>query len=786
MSTPTSTEVTRRYVGQRVRRFEDLRILRGGGRFVDDVTLPGMLHAAFVRSPYPHARIVSIDTSKARALAGVAGVYTGADLAAHVAQFTEPNPFPGQRPVVYDVLPRDKVRFVGDPVALVVADSRYLAEDACAAVDMECELLEPVVSTQQATSEGAPLVWDNIPGNLMHEDPSGMYVYGDVDSAFAAADHVVREVFEQHRYGGASIEPRGCVASYDPNTEELTYWGSLTAVHHHRITLAEKLGLPVNRVRAICKDVGGAFGLKWYVFREDTSVATASMLLGRPVKWIEDRQESLLAAGTAREETVVAELALERDGTILGLKVDLTIDNGAYPTQPQLTPVLAHLVRTEIIAALRIDNFAFSSRTVFTNKNSWMAYRGPGAIEALVRERLLDLAARDLGLDPIAIRKRNIITREEQPINMPTGTIRDRVTQMETLDAILERIDLDTFREEQRRAREHGRYIGFGIAADIQPSPGTADSWWTALGFPATHDGARVRLEPDGRVTAYSAQQPHGMSHETSMAQVIADQLGVRYEDVTVVFGDTQSTPFHILGSGASRGAKMGHGAVQTAAFELRKRVLNMAAEELEANPNDLDIVDGTIFVQGSPDKSIALRTLVFEKYMTRSTDAPFEVFLAFDGATGGWMSSTHACWVEVDVATGHVKVLRYIVSEDCGTMIHPAVVEGQFRGGVVQGISGHLYEHFPYDENGYPMVRAFHDYVLPSTMDVPPRVEFVHLETAVADDPVNYVGIGEGGNILAPAALANAVEDALSPFGARITKLPLSPTRVLELIGAI
>ena len=778
-----------RLIGSRVERVEDERILTGHGRYVDDVRLPGMLHLAFLRSPHAHARILSIDATAARDLPGVHLVLLSEDVTAQVTErMNYDMGVPGHRAPLFDALTGDVVRYVGDPVAAVVADSRAIAEDACAAISVEWQPLAPLLSVEDALAEDATVVFEELGDNIIYDDEPGAYDFGDVDGAMAAADRVVELTIDEHRFGLVPMEGRGGVADWDAGERKLTYHASTQSAHLYRMYLSRYLGVPQSRVRVLAGDVGGAFGSKWAMYREDVVIAVASRLLKRPVKWIEDRFENLTALGSAREETVAMRAAVNDDGSILALEAHMTLNHGSYPAQPP-APLFAALARVQITGALRIPNFRWRTTCVATHKNPYVSYRGPGSVETLARERLIDTIARELDLDPLDVRRRNFVTLDEQPVPNATGAVIDRIDALRTLETAVEAIGYDAFRERQRAARAEGRHIGIGMASTIHPFPGPK-TWWDALGFPLEGETGRVRIEPDGTVTVYSGQVPHGQGHETTLAQVVADQLGVGLEDVTVVTGDTDRVPFFFFGTGASKGATMASGSVVFPARTLRERVLRIAAEQLEVSPEDLDIEDRTVFVRGARSRSTTLAEVATTAYMAPGTlpagvETSLEATAKFEGDTSGWSAATHICTVEVDVETGHVHVDRYVVAEDCGTIIHPGVVEGQIRGGAAQGLAGMLLEHCAYDDEGRPLAASLQDYLVPTAMEIP-EIEILHLESGDPDDPVPFRGVGEGGCSQAPGALTNAVEDALRPFGIRLDTFPLTPTRVLELIGTL
>ena len=784
-----TTAMIGKLVGGSVERVEDGRILIGRGRYVDDVVLPGMIHAAFVRSPLAHARIVSVDVEAARALPGVIAVYTATDLEGIAKPLDFDFQIAGHRPPAHEALAREKVRFVGDPIVLVVAESRYLAEDACELVVVDYDELPVVMTAEQGLAPDAPLVFEELGDNVIHRDPDGGFAWGDVDGVFTAADRVISATFSQHRHGLVPMECRGGVAHFDRGTGELTYHGSTQSPHLLRMYLSQLVDVPQHRTRVLCKDVGGAFGFKWSIYREDVAIAAASKQLGLPVKWIEDRAENLTAGGSAREEDLEVEFAVNEDGTILGIRVRMTMNHGAYPAMPP-SPVFAALVRATLLSALRVRVYAFETTVVATNKNPYISYRGPGASETLVRERMMDLVARELGLDPVEVRRRNLLRTDEQPWKMPSGATVLRAPARETLEAVLERFDYPAFREKQRLAREDGRYLGIGFSNSIQPTPGGPD-WWESIGFPMEKDPSRVRLEPDGRVTVITSQMPHGQGHETTLAQVAADELGVPFDHVSVVTGDTQLTSFYFFGTGASRAAHMASGSVLFTSRALKRKILELAAHVLEANPDDLELVDAVVRAKDAPTRSVPLSEIAATAYLNPDSlppgvDPVLDVTQSYqpDETGGGWAATTHVCFVEVDPDTGVVAIPRYLVVEDCGKMINPAVVEGQIRGGIAQGIGGMLFEHSAYDDEGQFLSGSFMTYLLPTAMEIP-EIEIHHLAIET-DAEVDFRGVGEGGAIIAPAAVANAVEDALAPFGVTVDTFPLTPTRILEMTGVL
>lgn len=761
-----------RYVGSSVLRSEDPRILTGRGHYIDDVQLPGMLQAAFVRSTIAHANIRSIDTAEARALPGVVAVYTGAELQALLNPDAPPlSMFPGMPAPAFTILATDKVRLVGDPVALVVAESRYLAEDGAELVEVDYDALPPVATAAQALDPSSTPIFESEGSNVLNGPTTTSY--GDVDGAFSSASGVVGALISQHRHQNVPMECRGLVADFDAATGHLTVHSANQGVALAKMILAGQLGQDPDKLRILCGDIGGSFGLKLGASREDIAVAAASRAIGRPVKWIEDRNEHLTASGHAREESMEAEAAYTADGDILGLKVAITIDTGAYPG---MGGMISGLIEQMLPGPYKIGALSFTTTAAVTNKATYVAYRGPWAAEVFTRERLIDMVAKQVGKEPLDIRLQNVVTRDVEPLRMVTGRSLAGVTTRDSLERMAEIIDLPAFRARQAAARAEGRYLGVGFASYIEAAPGPNEGGGGGI---MGNENIRMRLEPDGTVSVFTAQMPHGQSHETTFAQIAADEIGVPFEQVRIVVGDSETAPFGF--TGGSRAATMAGGATLHTARSLKAKVLEISADLLEAHIDDLDISEGKVAVRGVPVSAITLA----EVASRAPSDDDLEVAGDYDGGRGGWSGGTHAAIVEVDVETGHVTVERWVVVEDCGALINPAIVEGQVRGGVAQGIGAVLLERSAYDENAQFLAGTFMDYLLPTATEVP-RIEIHHLETVPLDPDVNFRGVGEGGMIVSPPTLCNAIEDALAPFGVTITEQHLPPQRILELVGAI
>ena len=762
-----------RYVGARVNRIEDVRLLTGRGTYVDDITLPGMLHAYFVRSPYARATIRAIDAAAALALPGVHAVYTAADLNPGVKEqwHTSIGPLSPETP--RPPLAEDEVRFVGDPVALVIAASRALAQDAADLVEVDYEPRPAIVDYAQAEN-ATELVHEQHGSNLIGE-LAGL-PESALDDAFAAAAHVTTATIHQQACTAAPIEARALLVDYSAATGDLTIYAATQAPHDMRLFCSRLLGLAEHHIRVVMRDTGGGFGQKVMVQRDEMCLMLAGPLVGAPVKWVEDRRENLLAAGKSRREHATVKMAFAADGAIQAAYIDFVSDCGAYPTPWPIGPAAA--VGMLFPGPYRVPRAGFSTKNIYTNTVGRTAYRGPWQFETLAREVLLDIAAREMGIDPVELRRRNVLRRDELPYTNPNGMPYDNVSPTETLEQALALLDYDAFRKQQAEARHSGRYLGVGVSNYVEPStPG--------LGYYAT-EAATIRIEPSGVVNVYIAGGSTGNSIETTVVQLAADALGANIEDVTTIQGDTAVTGFG-AGAAGSRSGSMTAGAIRDTAAILRERVCAIAAHRLEAAVDDIELSGSRASVRGTPSIGISLREI--------ATLAYFEPFSLPPGVPAGleasarytaeapiiWVNATHVCTCEVDVETGGVTLLRYIVSEDCGPMINPSVVEGQIAGGVVQGIGGALFEDLATDDEGNPLATTFVDYLVPSAAEVP-MLEFGHIETPSAG-PGGYKGVGEGGAIGAPPAVVNAVADALSPFGVRVTRLPVNPARIVALL---
>jgi carbon-monoxide dehydrogenase large subunit len=772
MTEPTADGAAR-YVGTRINRVEDARLLTGRGTFVDDITRPGMLHACFVRSPFARARICGVDASRALALAGVHAVFLAADLNGDVheqwysmmGRTTPTTPLPP--------LAHGEVRFVGDPVALVVAESRYIAEDASELVDVDYEPLPPVVDYLTA-EDASELVHLEYPRNIVGEvsgAPSAV-----VEEVFTTAAHVVHETIYQQAYAAVPMETRGIVVEWSGASGELTIWSATQAPHEVRAYCSRLLGLPEHRIRVVMRDTGGAFGQKIMVSREEMCLMLTAAKVPVALKWIEDRRENLMAAGKSRDECGDVCMAFDDDGAILGAQIDYLENAGAYPIP---WPVGTGMATAMLFPGpYRVPTAAFSAKFVFTNTAGRTAYRGPWQFESVAREVLLDIAARQIGIDPVELRRRNLLHPDELPYTNPNGMTFDHITPLETFELALTILDYEAFRGEQVEARAVGRYLGVGTSTYVEPTTSMMGNFAT--------EGATIRVEPSGKINVYVAGGSTGNSLETTVVQLAADALGVDIDDVNTIQGDTAITPYG-GGTGGSRSGGMTAGAIREASTVLREKITAIAAHRLEASVDDIELAQGRASVRGTPSIGIGYDEIAEIAYfqpaaLPPGVSAGLETSARYAGEHMAiWANATHVCTCEVDVTTGAVKLLRYIVAEDCGPMINPNVVEGQIAGGTVQGIGGALYEHLAYDVDGNPVATTFMDYLLPTAAEVP-VIEYGHVETP-SPGPGGYKGVGEGGAIGAPPAVVNAVADALSPFGVTVTRLPLTPSAIVALL---
>ncbi len=778
--------MTTRQFGAAVKRNEDARLLSGRAQFVDDVHLPGMLHAAFVRSPHAHARIRSIDASVALAREGVVAVYTAHDL----GDYWRPGPVIVPPPPVEGAvfnertqvpLAKDKARHVGEPVALVVAASRYLAEDAAAEVAVEWEPLPVAADLEQAAAPGSPRVHDDLPDNVAARVRQ---TKGDYAAAAQRAHRIVKRRFAYDHGCAQPMETRGVVAQWDAGAERLTVWDTTQAPIAIRNGLAAMLGLSERQVRVVAPFIGGGFGPKIMLFYPDeVLIPWAALQLGRPVKWIEDRAEHFFATTHERGQVHDAELAVDRDGRILGVKDVFLHDTGAYDPYGLTVPINSQCT---LLGPYVIPHYDSAFTAVFTHKPIVTPYRGAGRQHGVfVIERLLDLAARELGIDRAEIRRRNLIPKDAFPYDNEiiyqdfTRLGYDSGDYAPMLDRALEMIGYERFvRDEQPRLRAQGRRVGIGVVCYVEG---------TGIG---PYEGAKVQVQTSGRVSLATGVGTQGQGHFTSFAQIVADQVGVGVGEVEVITGDTDQF-YWGAGTFASRGAVVAGNAVNEAALAVRKKILKLAAEHFECAEADLVIADGAVAIAGVPGRSIRLGELAVHANPMRGAVAPgtepgLEATRYFGPESGATAAGVHAMIVEVDPETMIPAIRKYVVVHDCGTVINPMIVAGQVLGGVAQGIGNAFYEQLAFDAEGQLLNATLADYLLPTALDVP-RIELGHTVTPSPLNPLGIKGVGEAGAIPGGPLFAQALEDALelAARGRELNEIPLSPCRLWELAGS-
>ncbi|MDP2607183.1 MAG: molybdopterin-dependent oxidoreductase [Deltaproteobacteria bacterium] len=767
--------VASKFIGARVERAEDNELLTGKGVFVDDIDFPGMLHAYIVRSVHAHAKILRIDTGAAKKAPGVVEVITFKDLGA-VRKFPLTIPHPNLKPLTEYPMADEKVRYVGEPVAVVVATSRHLAEDAAPLVQVEYEPMAPCVDIEQALSADAPLIHESESDNLAGFMKQST---GDVDRAFAEADHIIKETLRVHRGGCHAIETRGIVTHYEPKEGFLTIWASCQGPHRIRRTLLQLMDVPEHKVRVLAPRVGGGFGPKGGFYPENFLVPWLAVRLGTSVKWIEDRHEHFIASRQERDQTHWVEAAFNKDGKILALKNTFLYDTGAYST----SLVVPWITLATIPGPYKIPNLQLEFKAVYTNKVTAMVVRGAGRPQACyVMEKVMNRIARETGIDPAEVRRRNFIQKDEYPYGVGILYRDNNPLEYDSgnypacLEKSLELIGYEDFRRAQLEQRKRGIRLGVGIAAYVE-----------GTGF-GPYEGGIVKVGTDGKIYVFTGAASQGQGQETALGQICADYLGVDFKNVHVVTGDSAGIP-HGAGTFASRVMVTAGNAVAQASEQLRRKALELAANKLECRSEDLDLVNGEIFVKGTPEKKLTLRALANEAanrvsgfMVDRSIEPGLEATVYYSPRRSTHSNGVHIAVVKVDEETGHVEVQRYAVAHDCGTIINPMLVDGQIHGGVAHGIGNALYEEVIYDENGQILNGSYMDYYLPGAMEVP-RMEVAHIETPTPLNPLGCKGTGEGGTIPAPTAVALAIEDALSDLNVKVNRIPVSPEVLLKSI---
>ena len=771
------------YVGAALSPRETKKLVLGRGSYVGDLTMPGMLHAAFVRSPHAHARILRIDTDAARRQPGIVAVLTGPDLARVTAPLRIAPPIEGLLPMEMPTLPGDKVRFVGDLVACVIGEQHYQVEDACALVDVEYAPLAAVVDPERAQDSTQPRVDETIPANRAYQ---GVFAHGDVAAALGKADRVVDARFHQGRQTHVPMEPRGCLASWQPGDETLTFWHSTQIPHPMRSALAARLGMAESAVRVITPDVGGGFGQKIPLYREELTTAAASRLLGRPVRWIESRRENLISSLHAREDIVDVRAGVKADGTLLGVDVQILTDFGAYAYFP--ANYMARVVGMMVPGAYRLRDYRYAITAVLTNKCPAGPYRAPMLICSWVTEGTIDAVARALDLDPVEVRRKNMLAETDLPYTTATQLVYRSVYPRDTLERALKAFDYEDARRSQNEARAAGRVVGVGVATYVEPNTYGSEFYKTAGIAGSGHDAAIVRIEPSGAVSAQIGVVSQGQGHLTTVAQALADALTVPIEKVRVQSGDTAAAPYG-MGTRGSRGGVVSAGAALGAARIVKQKLLKIAAHLLEAPLDDLELVDGSVRVRGTPASSLTIAQLAQKAYLAPLDLPPgmepgLEATHAFDPPPLTFSSGTHICQVEIDPETGALTIPRYTIVEDCGRMLNPRIVEGQLHGATAQGLGGALLEEVVYGANGQNLSATLLDYAMPTAAVMPP-FEVEHLERLDPNTPLGMKGMAEGGVMGASAAISNAVADALAPLGAAAGRQPFTARRLADALRA-
>jgi carbon-monoxide dehydrogenase large subunit len=774
-----SASIEAAMVGQPRRRVEDNRLTTGHGQYVDDITLPGVTHVAFVRSPLPHAAVTGISAAAARAVPGVVEVFTARDLGKANAPLYNIQPHPAMAERMQRPLAADRVRYVGDPVVVVVAESRAVAEDAAELVEVDYEPLEPVINLQQAGADSSPLVHDDCPNNLVARIAVG---FGDYAAAAAAAAAVVEGEFMMDRCSGSPVECRAVLAQVTAGDRQnlLTVWCNTQMPHEHRRAVAAMLGESMESVRLIAPDVGGGFGIKAPLYPEEILIPWLAREIARPVKWTEDRTEHFVGSNHGRGQIHHAQLAVDADGHILGIRDRFQQDNGAYTSWGLTKPLLT---AQAMLGPYRVRAYEVTGQVLFTNLPPVSPYRGAGRPQGVfVLERLLDAAARQLGIDPAEMRRRNFIQPDEFPFEFP---MIGRDGQPLTYDsgnypgnfaAALELFDYEQRSREARAARKRGRYVGVGVAFALEKS---------GLG---PHEGALIRVDPGtGRVFVYTGASTQGQGQETMLAQVVADHLGADVDEVEVSMGDTNRFPLGV-GAIASRIGVVGSNAVAKASQRVREKALQVAAATLECGEDDLDIRAGRIVVRGDPGSGMTLQEVAW----TASCPAPGVThtagwtpgleateFFTPSGVTYG--AAAHAVMVEIEPATGKVTILRYAACHDSGRVLNPMILRGQIQGGIAAGIGNALLERLSFSEDGQPITTTYLDYLIPTLADVP-DIELVFMETLSPLNPLGVKGAGQAGTLPAPAAIAAAIDDALDGQE-QVNRSPITPEEIWRMV---
>jgi aerobic carbon-monoxide dehydrogenase large subunit len=773
-------------IGAPIKRIEDPRLLTGRGAYTDDCRVAGVLHVAFRRSDHSHARIRAIDCAAARASPGVVAAFTADDLSGMVKPLVATSRMVSYYATPIFPLAREKVRYVGEPVVGIIALSRYQAEDAADRIVIDYEPLAVVGDPEQAADAGAPLLHEEAGTNVL---VSREFKRGDVDEAFTSAAIRIGGRFRMHRKAPTAIEPRACLAECDDASGALTLHSATQVPGIVRDALALAFDIPAGQIRVLARDVGGGFGGKGSLYPEEIFVCAAARALARAVKWTSDRLEDLTASSQGFDEIADAELALDSEGRLLGLRAEVIGDVGAYSIYPWTAALEPVQVVSFLPGPYRIANYRGRVRAVATSKAPTGPYRGVGRpISTFVMERLMDMAAKKLGIDARDIRRKNLVSPAEFPYKAASGIVWDKSAFQECLDAASAAIGYEALRARQQQVRAAGRWFGIGIACYAELT-GIGSRIPVAPGMPINTgtETAIIRVDEDGTVSAAFGVASHGQGLETTLAQIVAEHLGARFEDIRVAQGDSSAVPGS-TGTYASRSLVLAGGAGTLAAQEVREKMLNAASYLLEASPADLVAENGAITVAGT-DRMVAFGDVaraVYSKMASLPPGAHEELAATktYDPVFGTTSSATHIAAIEIDPDTFEVRTEHFVVAEDCGKLVNPMIVDGQVHGGVAQGIGAALYEELIYDQEGQSNTASLVDYLVPTALEIP-RMRVVHIESASPTTLGGFRGMGEGGTIGAPAAVANAIADALAPLGVEVNELPLTPERLFRLIAA-
>jgi carbon-monoxide dehydrogenase large subunit len=767
-----------KFVGKSVKRTEDPRLIQGLAHYVDDIKLPDTLHAVFRRSIHAHARIKKMDTTAAMKLPGVVAVYTGKDISQKIGPVPCGAAIPEMKVPDHRVLATSKVYWVGHPVAVVIAENKYIATDAVDLIDVDYDPLPPVLDEEKAADPKSPVIHEQFGSNVAYKLTAGE---GDIEAALKSADKIVKQKILHRRLAPIAMEPRGVLARYYPGEQELTLWTSTQIPHLARTQLSLMLGMPENKLRLIAPEVGGGFGSKLNVYAEEAIIGYASMQLGRPVKWIEGRRENIQGTIHGRGQTGYIEIGCKKDGTITGFRYNVFADMGSY--FQLLTPAIPTLTGLMLSGCYKIPAIQMNVTACFTNKMSTDAYRGAGRPEATyVIERAMDLVALELGMDPVELRRKNFPAPfgGDQPFKTATGLFYDSGNYQAALGKALKMADYTKLRDEQKKARSEGRLLGIGVSTYVEicamgPSPALPAGGW---------ESATVRIEPTCKVTIMTGASPHGQGQETSFAQIAADELGLQVNDCTVIHGDTAIVQYGI-GTFGSRATAVGGTAVYMSLQKLKEKAKKLAAHLLGVDAANVTFADGKFTAKDG--KSVTIQEVALAAHLAKNIPPDMEPGLSatsfFEPKNFTFPFGTHIAVVEIDSETGEIHFKRYIAVDDCGNMINPMLVQGQVHGGIVQSLGQALFEEVVYDDQGQLVSGSLMDYAVPKAAQVP----WFELDSTVTPSPVNPLGVkgvGEAGSIGATPAIVAAVVDALAPYGVRHLDMPIKPENVWRIIA--